>query len=185
MLAAGLWLAVLAVPTPLARDMAGHIILMSIAAPAAAWLLAGRDEHRPSLAVAVAVQALLLFAWHLPLGSALAMHNAWGMTAMLATLFLAAVRFWQAVIAHLRRDWWRAVLALLVTGKLFCMLGVLLVFAPRSLGHDGVALADQQLAGLVMLAACPPTYVGAALIVCCRGIPGLLPERLTRIRRPS
>ena len=48
------------------------------------------------------------------------------------------------------------------------MLGALLVFAPRpiySSGHHGFDLADQQLAGLLMLAACPLSYVLAAIVI--------------------
>jgi putative membrane protein len=59
------------------------------------------------------------------------------------------------------------VLALLLTGKLTCLLAVLLVFAPRAL-YPHAALADQQFAGLLMLAACPLSYLGAALVITLR-----------------
>jgi putative membrane protein len=65
--------------------------------------------------------------------------------------------------------------ALLVSGKLFCLLAVLLVFAPRFFygahgthSHGGMPvdqLADQHLAGLLMLVVCPLSYVAAAVAI--------------------
>ena len=65
---------------------------------------------------------------------------------------------------------WRAIAALLVTGKVFCLVGAIFTFAPRPLVQGlplplPEALADQQLAGLLMLAACPLTYVLAGIVV--------------------
>jgi putative membrane protein len=68
---------------------------------------------------------------------------------------------------------------LLVTGKLFCLLGALLVFAPRSLyllqnGHEAhfgpITIEDQQLAGLLMLLACPLSYLLAGVVIASRAI---------------
>jgi putative membrane protein len=95
---------------------------------------------------------------------------------MQMSCFAAALWFWLAILADRSAMRWRALFALLITGKLFCLLGALLVFAPRLLygdvaahglqvaGHDA-ALADQQLAGLLMLAVCPLTYVLAGVII--------------------
>jgi putative membrane protein len=175
-----------AVPTPLARSMAVHVALMSLVAPAVAAILVYRvrTEGTCSLIIAVSVQSAILYVWHSPIASEAAMRAWAGMAAMQVTLLLAAIWFWYAVFRNLALYRWRAVVALLITGKLFCLLGVLLVFAPRLLGH-GADLADQQLAGLIMLAACPPTYIGSALIVCCRGIPGFSQEHTNPIRMQS
>ena len=65
---------------------------------------------------------------------------------------------------------WHGVLGLLVTGKLSCLLAALLVFAPRPLyphrpSRSAMSLADQQLAGLLMLTACPLSYVVAGIVM--------------------
>ena len=93
---------------------------------------------------------------------------------MHASLSLAAAVFWAGIIAMPATGRWRAIFALLVTGKLFCLLGVLLVFAPRSvydlpMSQGAVSLlADQQLAGLIMVGACPLTYVLAGVFIAAR-----------------
>ena len=77
--------------------------------------------------------------------------------------------FWlSACLSEFLVQWWQAILALLVTGKLACLLGALLVFAPRPIyagPHHGFDLADQQMAGLLMLAACPMSYVLAGIVI--------------------
>ncbi len=106
------------------------------------------------------------------------MSNAAIMLTMDASLTAEAAWFWLAIYATPAAGRWRAIFALLVTGKLFCLLGALLVFAPRSLfgammlGPDAVpmseSLADQQLAGLVMLVVCPLIYITAGLVLASR-----------------
>jgi putative membrane protein len=93
--------------------------------------------------------------------------------ALIAVLGVTAIWFWSAVIAAAD---WRALAALLLTGKLACLLGALMVFAPRDLYElPGLTLAlcvsgpstvaDQHLAGLLMITACPLSYLvtGVAL----------------------
>ncbi len=99
--------------------------------------------------------------------------------AMHLSLLLAALLFWRAVFHAASVSPWRSIAALLVTGKLFCLLGVLLVFSPRPLyeptGYPAtmstaILLADQQMAGLLMLIICPLTYVLASIIIAHRWI---------------
>ena len=164
----------------LAQHMAAHIAAMNVAAPCIALsfprltaCLAGGGGA--AMAAATVVQTLLLWTWHVPgmLGTALA--DVPLMIFMHLSLFMAALWFWAAVAAAIRRSDWQPIAALLVTGKLFCLLGVLLTFAPRALywqlaliqscfGSYPAPLADQQLAGLMMLAACPVVFVGAAIV---------------------
>jgi putative membrane protein len=120
------------------------------------------------LVAASVVQLLLLWFWHAPFLLPQAMHSPLLSTAMQASLFTGALWFWGAVISAAGAGAWRPIVALLVTSKLFCLLGVLLTFAPRALyaSHAGTAtLDDQQLAGLLMLIACPATYLLAAVIL--------------------
>jgi putative membrane protein len=102
--------------------------------------------------------------------------------ALHSLLFLAALAFWLCVV-HASAHKWQAMLALLISGKLACLLGVLLIFAPRPLfasGHavhlaDEALLADQHLAGLLMIAACPLSYVLTAVVLAVHTVNGLDP----------
>lgn len=162
---------------PLSAGMAGHILLMNLLAPVVA-LWAARSSPalvRPfrSLAAPTLVQLLLLWGWHAPPALAAAMDRPGLHLAMQGSLMLAALWFWSAVVNATAGGQWRAIAALLATSKLFCLLGVLLTFASYPLypamTHHGLPaldpLADQQLAGLLMLVACPLSYLVAAVVV--------------------
>jgi putative membrane protein len=150
--------AILAHFGPLSAGMAGHILLMNLLAPAIAVLTVRSSpslvRHFRRLAPPVIVQLLLLWGFHAPPSLAAAMER--------PGLHLATAG-----------GQWRAIAALLVTSKLFCLLGVLLTFAAHPLypamTHHGLQaldpLGDQQLAGLLMLVACPLSYLVAAVIV--------------------
>jgi putative membrane protein len=90
---------------------------------------------------------------------------------MLASLFVAALCFWGGILLLPDRSRWQGIVALLATGKLVCLLGALLIFAPRPLyvrtvGHAAAHwLQDQQLAGLLMVVACPLSYVLVGIIL--------------------
>ena len=169
--------AILANVGPLSAGMAGHILLMNLLAPLAALHFA---RYSPSmtrrvrgLAAPTIVQLLLLWGWHTPPSLAVAMDRPDLHLAMQGSLLVAALWFWTAVVNATAGGQWRAIAALLVTSKLFCLLGVLLTFAsysiyPAMTHHGGAVLdplADQQLAGLLMLVACPLSYLVAAVVV--------------------
>lgn len=175
----------------LSRHMAAHIFLMNVVAPLIALLLVARGLVRAStgaeLVGALVLQIGLLWAWHSPSGL-VAAHDSVALLVMAqASLLAAALWFWLAVLSQVQAARWRAIAALLLTGKLFCLLGALLTFAPRPLfaafahahhhyGGEGAPLADQQLAGLMMLAACPATYVLAGVVLAARWLNELLAE---------
>jgi putative membrane protein len=181
---------------PLSAHMGQHVLFMNAAAPLAAYMLllvvpanaTFRATLRP-LAFATTAQLALLWGWHAPPVLAVAWTSPALLLAMHVSLFAAATLFWYAVFCMRGNDRWRPILALLVTGKLFCLLGALLVFAPRALyalapsAHSAHAvsgisgLADQQLAGLIMIVACPLTYVTAGVIIAARWILELADER--------
>ncbi|MGZ8907899.1 MAG: cytochrome c oxidase assembly protein [Methylobacter sp.] len=158
------------------RHMIIHIALMTVAAPVLASLLlklSAKSASVSTLFAAVTLQAALLFAWHSPLGIGLAMKGHAGTLLMQATLFSSALWFWLTVFNQTGEHLWRAVIALLLTGKLFCLMAVLLIFAPRVLYgmtaiNMPIELADQQLAGLLMVTVCPITYVLAAVVLISR-----------------
>jgi putative membrane protein len=171
----------------LAEHMATHILAMNVAAPllvlATRRILAESVKTwlQGSIAPASAIQIVLLWGWHLPGSFAFAAASSASMAAMHISLFAVALWFWASVVVEAEKSRWRSLGALLITGKLFCLLGVLLAFAPRPLyaeaavthgmGHMAMnLLPDQQLAGLLMLVACPLTYVLAGIIIAARWI---------------
>lgn len=177
-LAAGLITVVLLDLGPLAAQMAGHIALMNLIAPLAALAMADRLPHSPRLFWSASLlQIVLLWFWHAPPLHHLAMQPG-GAIAMHVSLFLAALAFWTLLLELAERAGWQAILALLLTGKLACLLGALLIFSPRLL-YMGVALDDQQLAGLLMITACPISYLLAALVIAVELISGQPTERTT------
>jgi putative membrane protein len=163
------------------RHMLLHIGLMTVLAPLlASWMLRmGRSlpaAHSPGfLPVVTLLQLLLFFAWHAPGTLAWMMDAPLVHTAAQLLLLLVATAFWLAVMQRSDSHVWSAVVALVLTGKLFCLVALLLVFAPRVLylasgphAHAAIDLADQQLAGLLMIIACPLTYILAAVLLVAR-----------------
>lgn len=179
----------------LSSHMAIHIATMNIAAPLLAATMAARGFFRNSgarsapLWIATLLQMALLWAAHGPAVQQ-AGHSSPAIGLVLhALLLLVATAFWCAIIVSVARPW-QAILALLVSGKLSCLLGALLVFSPRLLIHAPVqtdthasmhvSMADQHLAGLLMLAACPLSYILAAIVITSQEI-----TRLTRSHSPD
>ncbi len=184
--AAGLLVLPLSELGALSLQMSQHLVLMNIAAPLTAVLLAACAPafSGRALWIAAASQLVLLWAWHLPDLQQAAAASGLLQAAMLLLLGSAALAFWLAVLAAERAGGWRAVAGLLVTGKFACLLGALLIFAPRDLyGLPGLALAfcssgpsslaDQQLAGLLMVTACPLSYLTAGVVVASRLLAGI------------
>jgi putative membrane protein len=159
------------------HHMLAHIVLMAVVSPLVAGMIGkylpptSRIAGLKSLPAAAVLQAALFFAWHAPPGLAA------GQAAVpaAAMLFLSSVWFWLAIFDRTGARLWGKVAALLLTGKLFCLYAVLLTFAPRVLYGNAafgsparIDLADQQLAGLLMITACPLTYVLAAVVLISR-----------------
>jgi putative membrane protein len=158
---------------PRSLQMALHIAAMSVAAPLAAALV---SKHLPAwvgryrtLWLSTVAQLALLWAWHAPsVQSATAGAHGHHVAAH-AALFLSAFVFWSAISRLPESSRWQAIAALLLTGKLACLLSALLIFSPRALyplaGPHGSDLDDQQLAGLLMITACPLSYLVAAVVL--------------------
>lgn len=169
---------------PISHHMLQHIVLMNIVAPLLVALLFRFKPHPLSATLPYATGATiaLLWVWHFPPLFPLAMASPAVMALMHISLVAAAVWFWFALFSLPREAAFKGLFALLVAGKLFCLLGILFVFAPRPLmgmadghhHHGGVMpanidmLADQHVAGLLMLVACPLTYVLAGLVLAAR-----------------
>ncbi|MBN9038254.1 MAG: cytochrome c oxidase assembly protein [Rhizobiales bacterium] len=174
---------------PLALQMGQHIFLMNVVALAAASSL---GRHMPFLlrkwpVAAAVVQVVLLWSWHAPPVLSEAIGSSTLHMMMQATLFLSALWFWRAVLAISEDQKWLSIGLLLFTSKLFCLLGVLLIFAgrdPYQLGGGHVSgearaisgLEDQQLAGLLMIVVCPLSYLGVGVFTAARWV-GVLERR--------
>lgn len=185
---------------PLASHMAMHILLMNLLAPLAAMTACfvwhqRREPMSGALAFATAAQLLGLWIWHAPPLLTRAFASVSLHLLMYGSLFLTAFLFWWVVLRFRGNHNWKPILSLLVTSKLYCLLGVLFVFAPRTLftamaSHHpgaitpitGAALADQQLAGLLMLVACPATYVLGGIVL---GARWLFAMEADEIERPN
>jgi putative membrane protein len=165
----------------LGQHMAVHVLLMNAVAPAAVLLAVG-SAGRPIaigggwLLLATFLQIAMLWGWHAPPVLEAALNDFSLQLIMHSSLFGTASLFWFAILFQESAGRWRPIPALLVTSKLYCLLGALLIFAPRTvypnidLSHGqqlaaDSALIDQQTAGLLMLIACPLTYVSAGIII--------------------
>jgi putative membrane protein len=165
---------------PISAHMLLHIAFMNVLAPLAASALvvwARLPLGRAGLVwAATSAQILLLWLWHAPPAHHAAMGSMWISLVMHGSLFAAAFAFWLSLVILPVRNSWQAIFALLITGKLACLLGVLLVFAPRALYEAGhvhgahAPLDDQQLAGLYMITACPLSFVLAGVIMAAQTI---------------
>lgn len=167
---------------PWARHMGLHIASMNVIAPLLAVLAVTRwpTLHSGGLLLwaSTILQVGLLWASHAPPvhnglislpGLQLALHG---------LLLLTAMLFWTSLLTLSGPPRWQAIPALMLTAKLVCLLGALLIFAPRALygtsGHldhgepqmsAAQSLNDQHLAGLLMIAACPLSYLVAAVAI--------------------
>lgn len=155
-----------------AQQMLLHVVTMTVLAPALVLLLLGACRWQPEasprlLWTATAIQTVVFLFWHAPTGMTASMHELGVALLLQASLLLAACLFWYSLL-HLHADkTWHAILALLLTGKLFCLVALLLSLAPRAL-YPAMTLADQQLAGMIMVTLCPLCYVASAVWLCAR-----------------
>jgi putative membrane protein len=169
----------------MSHHMLSHIVLMNLAAPVSAALIHSWDSKHATRCSGAAVligasglQLALLIGWHSPPSMMLVLSTPALAPLMQISLYASALFFWIAVYRQIQENAWRALMALLVTGKLYCMLAVLLVFSPRALytadaPHMAIDLADQQLAGTMMVVACPLSYILIATVLTVRWLNAL------------
>ena len=138
--------------------MAAHMIAVAIAAPLVAygvqhgrWDPATRWPRLAAPLPAALVEAVIVWGWHVPALRRLADHQPAWLILEQASFLAAGLLLWSAVLAPRHRA--AGVGALLVTSMHMTLLGALIGLAPRPLytHHGADALADQQIAGVVML----------------------------------
>ena len=155
--------------------------------------MVARVTRSPSwLWIATGAQIAAVWIAHAPAVQTAAMMFPAVQLATHGVLLIAAMLFWLFLLSLPEPRRWHALPALLLTGKLVCLLAALLVFAPRALygaSHQHAALMqpldDQQLAGLLMIAACPLSYLVAAVVITVQLINRQHVRDTTLLRRPA
>ena len=169
-----------------AAHMALHMTLVAVIAPLLAWTLAdtrfdpGWRWPRSGWAsawwplLASVLEFVLVWGWHAPRLHACAGDHVSVFVVEQASFLAAGLLLWLAALGQGRRPSREraaaGTLALLLTATHMTLLGVLLVSAPRVLyGHmpasAALALQDQQLGGVVMLAIGGVAYLLGALVL--------------------
>jgi putative membrane protein len=164
-------------PGPFAAHMAGHMLLVAVAAPLLAAALA---RVAPLLTLRMAawcppvpaslLELVLVWAWHAPLlhRAARAGSAAWLVEQpafLLAAFWLWATAFARDAAGRLARGP-EGILALLLTATHMTLLGVLLALAPRTLfAYDHASLPDQEVGGVIMLTMGGIAYLVGGLVL--------------------
>lgn len=151
--------------------VAHHVILISIVAPLLAIALPWRNGPLLPLSALTLLSALTVWIWHAPSA------YEWGIQATLpywlmqASLLITSWLFWREILSPLARIGGSLIALATYIGQMG-FLGALLVFSPYAVyaPHLGTtapfglsALADQQLAGLLMWVPAMLPYMAAGL----------------------
>lgn len=155
--------------------MVRHLVMMNVTAVLLAMAWPARHRHPVALSLVTAVQMAALWLWHMPAILLTAHHSLFLQGLMQVSLLAVALLFWRGILANAYPVWHR-IFALLITAKLFCLLGAALVFSRRTLypafgnpeAWGMTALEDQHLAGLLMVSSCALIYVAAAIALFAR-----------------
>lgn len=170
-------------PVLLLLGRPGTFVLRGLPGAVRRWVLAprrwpgGRALRRMagSVGLATAWHGMLLWGWHVPAAFELALRHEGAHWLEHLTLLASAVLFWRALLRSRNGDRLWGLVLLLTTIVHTGMLGALLTLAPHPLYAHYVqlqgtqaALADQQLAGLIMWVPMGMAYLGAASLLAAR-----------------
>lgn len=183
--------------TSLSAHMIQHVLLLSVAGPllalgtplpAVLWalppagrrralglrrrLLASHDRHFPAwVAVLLALQAAVMWSWHLPDAYQAAVRHPWLHGAEHATFLLTSTAAWWSIVTGRRSRRGAAAVAALFGSLPGIALGSAMVLAPNPwyplyvVGNRSAALVDQQVAGVIMWA-----FGGMAAVIAGAGL---------------
>lgn len=184
LLLAGLWLGPLPAMsrTAFSAHMLLHLGVVALVAPllAAGLVRAGLRLHgdmRGWLALAFALEMLVVWGWHAPALHEAAARNVGAFVLQQLSFMLAGLGVWCVALAAQRRsDQITAMLGFALTLMHMTMLGVLLLMAPQliypadlCLGAFGFAqLEDQRFGGVLMAAWGGLVYLLGGLLLGCR-----------------
>ncbi len=149
--------------------MLRHALLVAVVPP---LLVLGWPRLAGGLAIAAlpatVLEALLVWAWHLPALHLWARSEATAMVLEQASFLGAGYLVWASAMARGQRL--AGAGALLLTSMHMTLLGALLVLATRDLYSAGNAgdPAAQQLGGIIMLAIATPAYLVGGLFLVAR-----------------
>jgi len=148
-----------------------HVLLVAAAAPLLALAFPARRLPLLPLAALVGAHMIILWVWHMPGPYEWGLANVQAYWLMQASLLGSAWLLWRAILASTTQVG-SALLALVATIAQMGLLAALIVFAPRPLYEVHIAgaaawgmtaLADQQLAGLLMWVPALLPYLGVGL----------------------
>lgn len=156
--------------------VAHHMIMVAVIAPLFLLSFPGRLRSFPIFpgmaGIAAAIHGILLWYWHAPAPYAAALSSYLIFWMMELSLFGSALLLWLALLSA-RTSHGEALLTLLGTVIQMGLLGALITFArsPLYVPHFSTAemwgisaIADQQLAGLLMWVPFALPYIAAALL---------------------
>ncbi|MGH9127185.1 MAG: cytochrome c oxidase assembly protein [Acidimicrobiales bacterium] len=182
----------------LSAHMVQHVLLLSVAGPLLAlgapfpallWALppswrpralsvrrrlqSHHDRHFPSWVISLlALQAAVMWAWHIPVAYQAAVHNSAIHAAEHLSFLLVSTAAWWSVVTGRRSRRGAAAVAALMGSVPGIVLGSAMVLAPNPWyplyvhgGNLGAALVDQQVAGVIMWA-----FGGMATVVVGAGL---------------
>ncbi|WP_332715545.1 cytochrome c oxidase assembly protein [Pelagibacterium mangrovi] len=161
--------------------VAHHVVLIGIVAPLLAIALPWRDGPLLPLAPLTILNALILWIWHAPSAYEWAIYGAGPYWLMQLSLLASSWLLWREVLSPLARSGGALVALAAFIGQMG-LLGALLVFSPFAVYAPHLsttapyglsALADQQLAGLLMWVPAMLPYLGAGLWLVLRLTNGL------------
>ncbi|SFZ86292.1 putative membrane protein [Devosia enhydra] len=158
--------------------VAHHLLLVAVAAPLLALGLpeALRRWASPHGAVLLLAHTGLFWLWHVPDAYAVALGNDAVYWLMQTSLLTSAMLFWAGMLDRTARPA-AAIGGLVAASMQMGLLGALLTFAPEPLyaphldttaAYALSAVADQQLAGLMMWVPGALPYLAGALVVLMR-----------------
>src|SRR5262245_8874380 len=148
-----------------------HVVLIAAVAPLLALAFPQRRPGVLPLAVLVAAHAAILWVWHAPGAYAWGLASVPAYWLMQTSLLGSAWLMWRTILAPTTQSG-AALIALVATIAQMGLLGALIVFAPGTLYAVHLAstlpwglsaLADQQLAGLLMWVPATLPYLGMGL----------------------
>jgi putative membrane protein len=158
-------------PWSFADHMARHIAVVAIAAPLVAVPLADSRfaRHVPPM-VAVIVEFVAVWGWHLPAAHAAAQTSLLWFALEQASYLGAGVLVWVAVLRPTLSL--AGPVGLLLTSMHMTLLGALLIFGTRAIYPSEICggAADQQVGGMIMLAVGTPIYLIAGLVLVARDL---------------
>lgn len=156
--------------------MAQHLLLIAVAAPL--LVLSGVKVGMAPLAGWSLFVGVFVF-WHWPAAFQWAAGSIPSQLLELVTIFAAAVCFWSGILGRSRLNDGARALMLMTAAILTDLPGVVMLFAPRAIcvmPHEDAArfgltaLADQQLAGLLMWVPANLVFFGIATFLFGRWI---------------